>query len=368
MLRGALNKDYIRRGEYKMSITQNQLLAAIKEVNTSQAQVGDVISYTITLTNVSNEPITNICLTDIIDKSLEVEENSIGINGVVSANQTLTNLQLPDLMPQEQSTVEFNAIVRRIPISLDSKIRENAYIRFIQNGQVYESRATTATTLITDNQVIGPVVICLAPHKSEAVLGDKIKYKAVIRQLPGQNIKSAYLSIVLDENLQYIAGTLMIDGCLIGDQIEHLMIGLECNHINVTFEAQVIGVPTTIRALTSAQVVLQYASALTPLAVSNEALVEVLPPILYYSYNIKMPCTKKVNIVVSNVGVMPNYQACSNYEYELKFIVLLEQDRQSIEAIKQSVPIHYPYSEETQISIWGQQYGEEIKVNIFLMN
>lgn len=351
-----------------MSITQNQLLAAIKEVNTSQAQVGDIISYTITLTNISDEPITEICLTDIIDKSLEVEANSIGINEVVSANQTLINLQIPDLMPQEQSTVVFNVIVRRMPTSLDRTIRQNAYIRFTQNGQVYETRTTSATTVIMGNEVVGPVAIYLVPHKSEAVLGDNIRYKAVIRQLPGQNIKSAYLSIILDGNLQYIAGTLMIDDCAAGDQIEHLMIGLECKSINVTFEAQVVGVPTTIRALTSAQVVLQYASALTPLAVSNEALVEVLPPMLWHSYSIKMPCTKKANIVISNIGVVPNQQACRNYEYELKFIVVLEYDRQSIEAIKQLVPIHYPYSEETQISIWGQQCEEEIKINIFLIN
>ena len=286
----------------------------------------------------------------------------------MSANQILFNLQIPDLMPQEQHTVVFNAIIKRMPTSLDHMIREWAYIRFTQNGEVYETRTTSAITLIMDNQVVGPVVICLAPHKSEAVLGDRIKYKAVIRKLSGKNIESAYLSISLDKNLKYIDGTLKVNNCLVGDQIDHLMIDLKCKNSIVTFEAEVIDMPNTIRALTSAKIALQYASALTPIAISNEALVEIFPPKLWYSYNMKIPCNQEVNIVISNIEAIQINAACSNYEYELRFIVVLEYGKQSIEAIKQAVPIHYPYSEETEISVWGEKNGEDIKINIFLIN
>ncbi len=57
-------------------------LNVIKEVNTTQAAVGDTLTHTIAVQNTGNVPLTNVFFQDPISSAVSFVANSVTINGV----------------------------------------------------------------------------------------------------------------------------------------------------------------------------------------------------------------------------------------------------------------------------------------------
>ena len=66
-------------------------LNALKSSDKMYAKLGDILIYTITITNTGNTTANNVCLSDILDPNLEFVDGSLSINGINQPGAKLSN-------------------------------------------------------------------------------------------------------------------------------------------------------------------------------------------------------------------------------------------------------------------------------------
>ena len=88
----------------------------VKTASTSTASVGEVIDYTVTLTNTCSNPLTDVFFRDAVPAGLVFVPGSVLVNGnqVQTANPN-TGFTLPDIPGGGMATVRFSVLAESIP-------------------------------------------------------------------------------------------------------------------------------------------------------------------------------------------------------------------------------------------------------------
>ncbi|EGT4674947.1 DUF11 domain-containing protein [Clostridioides difficile] len=88
----------------------------IKTSNTETANVGDIITYTVTLYNTCDSPLTNVFFRDLIPNGLEFIPGTVTVDGVsVPGVDPNTGFSLPDIGGGTGVEVTFDVVVESIP-------------------------------------------------------------------------------------------------------------------------------------------------------------------------------------------------------------------------------------------------------------
>lgn len=91
-------------------------LNIIKTVNNSIINVGDFVTYTVSLKNNCTSPITNLFFKDVVPNGLEFIQNSVYINGIqmLEAEPNI-GFNLPDIEGGETLNLSFDSIAKFVP-------------------------------------------------------------------------------------------------------------------------------------------------------------------------------------------------------------------------------------------------------------
>ncbi|VIG19369.1 cell surface protein [Clostridioides difficile] len=88
----------------------------IKTSNTETANIGDIVTYTVTLDNTCNSPLTNVFFRDIIPNGLKFIPGTVTVDGIsVPGVDPNIGFQLPDIGGGTRIEVTFNVVVESIP-------------------------------------------------------------------------------------------------------------------------------------------------------------------------------------------------------------------------------------------------------------
>lgn len=88
----------------------------VKSVDRQTANVGEIVNYTVTLTNTCQSPLTDLFFQDSIPAGLSFVPGSVVVNGTTDPGaDPNTGFPLPDVPGGETVTVEFAALVTQIP-------------------------------------------------------------------------------------------------------------------------------------------------------------------------------------------------------------------------------------------------------------
>ena len=197
---------YINKGDTMPYVT--------KTASISEAQVGDKITYTVTLGNAEGAvyEIENVAMTDAIPAELDFVDGSVQVDGMTADysfdNETHTlTVPLGELAPNTTKAVTFSATVN-----------ESAYSKTVYNTAVMSGDNIPDTEGTDDGVSIGdgkarPSIEKTA-DKSSAKVGDKITYTLTLSNsetatVPVQN---AVVSDVIPVGLTFEYGSVMLDG------------------------------------------------------------------------------------------------------------------------------------------------------------
>lgn len=197
---------YINKGDTMPYVTKN--------ASTSEAQVGDKVTYTIKLGNAESAvyEIENASMIDAIPAELDFVDGSVQVDGMSadysfdSETRTLT-VPLDSIAPATEKTVTFAATVN-----------ESAYGKTVYNTAVMSVDNIPDTESTDDGVSIGDGKarpnIEKRSDKSSAKVGDKITYTLSLSNSETATVpvENAVVSDVIPAGLTFEYGSVMLDG------------------------------------------------------------------------------------------------------------------------------------------------------------
>ncbi|KEI15769.1 Ig-like domain-containing protein [Clostridium haemolyticum] len=177
--------------------------------------IGDEIEYTATITNptsnINNNPIYDVILSDILPNGLSYKPNSLTINNVPSSD-SLSNVSVGTINHGDSSIVKFTAVVDSVPNLGD------IYTNLVNVNYKFQSTTGENTGNVTSNSVdvYSPSIIIkpilnLQSDKSNVLIGDTINYTATITNRTSILIENVIFSVNLPQGLSYIPNSLTIN-------------------------------------------------------------------------------------------------------------------------------------------------------------
>lgn len=185
-----------------------------KRADKPSAEVGDKITYTVTLGNAEGAvyEIENASMTDIIPAELDFVDGSVQVDGVSTGysfdNETRTlTVPLDRIAPNTKTTVTFAATVN-----------ESAYGKTVYNTAVMSGDNISDTEGTDDGVAIGDgkarPSIEKSADKSSAKVGDKITYILTLSNSETATVpvENAAVTDVIPAGLTFEYGSVMLDG------------------------------------------------------------------------------------------------------------------------------------------------------------
>ena len=185
-----------------------------KTSNVSEAQVGDKLTYTVTLGNAEGAvyEIENASMTDVIPVELDIEDGSVQVDGASARysfdNETHTlTVPLGDIKPATEKTVRFSVTVN------DAAYGKTVYNTAVLSGDNITDAEDTDDSVSVGDGKARPSIEKTA-DKSSAKVGDKITYTVTFGngEFATVPIENAVMTDVIPADLAFVDGSVQVDG------------------------------------------------------------------------------------------------------------------------------------------------------------
>ena len=188
---------------------------ATKIVDKSIATVGDVLTYTVTLTNVGNVIDYDVYFKDIPSEGVTFKTGSVKING--TAHTELSPINGFTLIPKdigigEVVTIEFKVDVTSVPST--NKVTNQATITFkyyVDPKQPLYSDTTYSDT-VTTNIAYGNLSVTKVVNKQYATIGEELTYTVTIVNIGNINATNVTFLDPTPRNSVFVTGSVTVNG------------------------------------------------------------------------------------------------------------------------------------------------------------
>lgn len=226
------------------------ILTAQKNSNVSTVDIGQDITYTVTITNNGNVSATNVIFTDLIPDGTSFEPNSFTLNGTSIPNaDIITGVPIGDIAPNESVIVAFHIIANEIPPI--NPITNQASVSFQHivnpaNPPVSKNIISNNVTTKIESAILNTIKI---GDKTFATIGDTITYTTTITNTGNIPANNAIFSDPLPSWTQFVAGSVIVDGTPLPSA--SIINGVGINTISpnqtvtIIFQVQIVSNPTT---------------------------------------------------------------------------------------------------------------------------
>ncbi|MEB9505876.1 cell surface protein, partial [Bacillus anthracis] len=226
------------------------ILTAQKNSNVSTVDIGQDITYTVTITNSGNVSATNVIFTDLIPDGTSFEPNSFTLNGTTIPNANIiTGVPIGDIAPNESVIVAFHIIANEIPAI--NPITNQASVSFQHivnpaNPPVSKNITSNNVTTKIESAILNTIKI---GDKTFATIGDTITYTTTITNTGNIPANNVVFSDPLPSWTQFVTGSVVVDGTSLPSA--SITSGIGINTVNpdqtvtIIFQVQIVSNPTT---------------------------------------------------------------------------------------------------------------------------
>lgn len=219
------------------------IVTADKTADLAFANVGDTITYTVTLTNTGNVVASNVVLTDVIPAGTTFIPGSL-----LGATGTPPTLTLVNPVPAGGSiTVTFKVKVNTIPNPNPLKNTASAAFIYTVDPANPGSAQGTAISPVAETQVnTAHLVVLKSANKPFSYIGDIITYQISVQNTGNVSANNVILTDLLPAGVSYVPGSLIVSAAYSGT----LASGLTLTNaiaagqiITLSFQAKVDSMP-----------------------------------------------------------------------------------------------------------------------------
>ncbi|MGL5149373.1 MAG: hypothetical protein ACRC7N_02220 [Clostridium sp.] len=234
--------------------SQVPIVHPVKSSNRSVTYNGDVVTYTIVLTNTGNFDATNLYLIDTLPSQILFINDSIFVDGVIQPGATLNSpgISLGTLPINDTRTIVFSvSIVNGI---LGTTINNACNAIYGTSPAVFSSMSNTVPMNIVNIGLTSKKYV----DKTYASLGDTISYTIYFNPLSVSVIDTVTIVDDLPTGLIYTPNTLFVNGVANGGSLSTpglVLTSLPANTANtITFIVSVVSLPASITAINSTSI------------------------------------------------------------------------------------------------------------------
>ncbi|MGL5820998.1 MAG: hypothetical protein ACRCYE_05105 [Sarcina sp.] len=177
----------------------------VKAVDKAIADIGDILTYTISFTNNSNVTINNVVLTDAIPNGTTFLANSLTIDGGATAYNP-TNVIIPDMAPGVSRTVVFKVTVTSLPVP--NPMPNTAVLDYAYSGLIGPTVTSNTVNTVVNNATLNSVK---SVDLAYAEPGERLTYTTVITN----NGSVAATNVVFTDSIP--TGTIFVPGSVFVD-------------------------------------------------------------------------------------------------------------------------------------------------------
>ncbi|MDM8363612.1 DUF7507 domain-containing protein [Bacillus thuringiensis] len=227
------------------------ILTAQKNSNVSTVDIGQDITYTVTITNSGNVSATNVIFTDLIPDGTSFEPNSFTLNGTSIPNANIiTGVPIGDIAPNQSVIVAFHINANEIPPI--NPITNQASVSFQHivnpaNPPVSKNIASNSVSTQIESAILNTTKI---GDKTFATIGDTITYTTTITNTGNIPANNVVFSDPIPSWTQFVVGSVVVDGTPLPSA--SIIDGVGINTITpnqivtIVFQVQIVSNPTTL--------------------------------------------------------------------------------------------------------------------------
>lgn len=188
-----------------------------KLVDNNKPGVGEEITYTVTISNTCENPLTNIIFQDTLQNGISFVNDSVDINGISNPLiNPIDGFTIPNILGNSTSTISFKAIVSTI--SLDTIVNNQGNITYnytpIQ-GVVANSynESTNVVPININKAIIGGVTISNNSfqklcNKEEVEVNDTIEYTIIAKNIGNVEASNIEITDEIPKGTSYIKNSI----------------------------------------------------------------------------------------------------------------------------------------------------------------
>ncbi|QWG27520.1 DUF11 domain-containing protein [Bacillus mycoides] len=241
-------------------------LHAIKSVDKTFAEVGDVLTYTFALTNDGNVAANNVLLSDSIANGTSFVPNSVMINGVTQPGVTPASINIGSINAGTTITASFQVLITSIPnpnpISNSASISYNFIVDPNASPVSANTTSTTTFTQVNDANVISAKTV----DRAFATVGDILTYTVILTNAGSVSADSPTFVDTNPDGTIFIPNTFLINGVLQNNADPNIGVPLPSipanGSLTVSYQVTVTSLPTQNPTINSSST--QYSFILNP--------------------------------------------------------------------------------------------------------
>ncbi|OFD97383.1 hypothetical protein BWGOE13_16650 [Bacillus mycoides] len=241
-------------------------LHAIKSVDKTFAEVGDVLTYTFALTNDGNVAANNVLLSDSIANGTSFVPNSVTINSVTQPGITPASINIGSINAGTTITASFQVLITSIPnpnpISNSASISYNFIVDPNASPVSANTTSTTTFTQVNDANVISAKTV----DRAFATVGDILTYTVILANAGSVSADSPTFVDTNPDGTIFIPNTFLINSVLQNNADPNIGVPLPSipanGSLTVSYQVTITSLPTQNPTINSSST--QYSFILNP--------------------------------------------------------------------------------------------------------